>query len=67
MGTRFTWRDVAEAAKLLRTAARHPRWFADCLRALGAQAAGRHNRESFENALKMAARKHGVDHHRFDS
>lgn len=26
---------------------------------------GRHNFQSFENALKVAAQRHGVDYHRF--
>jgi len=48
------------------TALRNPRWFLDLVR-LGVELyRGEHNHESFENGLKIAARKYNVDYHRFD-
>lgn len=49
----------------VKTAIRNPRWFGECIRAAGRLVTGRHNFESFENALKIAAMRHGVDYHEF--
>jgi hypothetical protein len=51
--------------KLLITAVRNPRWFAACMRAGLNAVLGRHSFESFENELKLAARRYDVDYHRF--
>jgi len=50
---------------LLLVAIRNPRWFRDCYRAVMGLLRGEHNIESFENELKLAARKHNVDYHKF--
>lgn len=49
----------------LRTAFKHPRWAAEVWRAGQGVLRGEHNSESFENALKIAARRHNVDYHKF--
>lgn len=51
---------------MLITAVRNPRWFAACVRAGWGALLGRHSFESFENELKLAAQKYGVDYHRFE-
>ena len=50
---------------LLQTMLRHPRWALDIFRVAWDLLCGRHNEESFENALKTAAVRHGVDYHKF--
>ena len=50
---------------LLLVAIRNPRWFRDCFKAAFGRIRGEHNNESFENELKLAARRHNVDYHKF--
>lgn len=49
----------------LKTGATHPRWFLDVLRVGVDTVLGRNGAEGHENGLKAAARRHGVDYHKF--
>lgn len=51
--------------KFIWTAIRNPGWFRDVWKAGRGVTVGGHNFESFENELKLAARRHNVDYHRF--